>query len=243
MRKVAQAINARFDERLAERTRLAQDLHDTLLQTIQASKMVADDALEATSDPNRMRRAIEQLSVWMGQATLEGRATLNSLRSSIRETNDLAEAFRRATQNAVVPSSMAVTFSVFGDPREMHPIVRDEIYHIGDEAIRNAYTHSEASRLDVELTYAQDLSLRVSDNGIGIAPEISEAGKDGHFGLHGMRERAARIGAKFTLISSTNLGATVTLVVPGTVVFKRAKKTRFQSFGSLFARLLRRFRK
>ena len=242
MRKVAQAINARFDERLAERTRLAQDLHDTLLQTIQASKMVADDAMEATSDPNRMRRAIEQLSVWLGQATLEGRATLNSLRSSISETNDLAEAFRRATQNALIPSSMAVTFSVLGDPRELHPIVRDEIYHIGDEAIRNAYTHSEASRLDVELTYAQDLSLRVSDNGIGIAPEISEAGKDGHFGLHGMRERAARIGAKFTLISSTNLGATVTLVVPGTVVFKRAKKTRFQSFGSLFARLLRSFR-
>ena len=97
---------------------------------------------------------------------------------------------------------MAASFSVVGDAKEMHPIVRDEVYRIGYEAIRNALVHSAATRLEVELRYAQDLTVRVSDNGIGIDPAVLDKGKDGHFGLPGMRERAARIGGKFTLVSS-----------------------------------------
>jgi len=225
VRHIAHDISARFDDRLEERTRLARELHDTFLQTIQGSKMVADDALDESSDAFRMRRALEQLSVWLGQATEEGRAALNSLRISTTEKNDLAEAFRRATEDDIIPSSMTVTFSVIGDPREMHPIVRDEIYRIGYEAIRNAYTHSGASRLEVELRYAQDLAVRVRDNGVGIDPAVSEKGKDGHFGLPGMRERAARIGGKFTLISSATAGTEIALVVPGKIVFRKTSAT------------------
>src|SRR5207245_180403 len=80
--QISRAIGARFDERLAERTRMARDLHDTFLQTIQGSKLVADDALEPSTDPIRMRRAMEQLSVWLANAMQEGRAALNSLRTS-----------------------------------------------------------------------------------------------------------------------------------------------------------------
>src|SRR5215475_11169581 len=87
VRQVAQAIGARFDERLAERTRIARDLHDTLLQTIQGSKLVADDALETSSDPDRMRKALEQLSAWLQQAGQEVRAALNSLRVSATSNN------------------------------------------------------------------------------------------------------------------------------------------------------------
>src|SRR6267154_5754008 len=156
LRQIARTISTRFDERLAERTRMARELHDTFLQTIQGSKLVADHALKPSSDPTRMRGALEQLSVWLGRATQEGRVALNSLRTATAQTNDLAEALRRVTKDDLIPSSMAVTFSVVGDARVMHPIVRDEIYRIGYEAIRNACMHSGASRLEVELRYGHD---------------------------------------------------------------------------------------
>jgi ligand-binding sensor domain-containing protein len=226
VRQISRAIGARFDERLAERTRMARDLHDTFLQTIQGSKLVADDALEPSSDLVRMRRALEQVSVWLARATQEGRAALNSLRTATTQTNDLAEALRRVTQDGVIRSSMTVTFSVVGDAREIHPIVRDEIYRIGYEAIRNACTHSGASQLEVELIYAHDLTLRVSDNGIGIDPAIADKGKDGHFGLQGMRERAARIGGNLTLGSSSSSGTEIKLVVPGGIICPRMRVRR-----------------
>jgi signal transduction histidine kinase len=205
---------------LAERIRVARDLHDTVLQTIQGSKLVADDALDPSTDLARMRRAMEQLSVWLGRATEEGRAALNSLRTSATEKNDLAEAFRRAVEECRIQSSMESSFSVVGTASEMHPIVRDEVYRIGYEAIRNACAHSRASRLQVELTYAQDLALRVSDNGVGIDPAVADGGKKGHFGLQGMRERAARIVGKLTVTSSAASGTEVKLVVPGGIIYR-----------------------
>jgi signal transduction histidine kinase/ligand-binding sensor domain-containing protein len=225
VRQIARAISARFDERLAERTRMARDLHDTFLQTIQGSKLVADDALDPSADPARMRRAMEQLSVWLEQAMREGRAALNSLRTSTTQRNDLADAFRRAAENGRLPGSMEAVLSVVGEARDMHPIVRDEVYRIGYEAIRNAYLHSHAGRLEVELRYAQDLTVRVRDNGVGIEPAVRDEGKAGHFGLRGMRERAARIGAQLTIASSAGTGTEVTVVVPGRIVFRKAKKS------------------
>jgi signal transduction histidine kinase len=133
---------------------------------------------------------------------------------------------------------MAVTFSVVGDAREMHPIVRDEIYRIGYEAIRNAFAHSSASRMEVELRYADDLALRVSDSGTGIDPAIADTGKDGHFGLQGMRERASRIGGKLTIVSSTNSGTEIKLIVPGGIIFRKRMPGRW----SLFARIRNVFR-
>src|SRR6202795_2518192 len=220
LRQVARQFNIRLEERVGERTRIARDLHDTFLQTIQGSKLVVDDALDQSTDPIRMRRAMQQLSVWLASAMQEGRAALNSLRRATTQTNDLAEALRRVTENGLIPSSMAVTFSVVGEAREMHPIVRDEIYRIGYEAIRNACTHSGASRLEGESRYARDLALRVDDNGTGIDPAIADRGKDGHFGLQGMRERAARIGGKLTLVSSSNSGTEISLIVPGGIIFR-----------------------
>jgi signal transduction histidine kinase len=216
---------------------MARELHDTFLQTIQGSKLVADDALDPSTDLVRMRHAMKQLSVWLEQATREGRAALNSLRTSTTQKNDLAEAFRRATENGLMPGSMQATFSVVGDAKEMHPIVRDEVYRIGYEAIRNAYKHSQASRLDVELRYRQDLALRVRDNGVGIDPSTAALGKDGHFGLRGMRERAARIGGKLTLVSSVNSGTEITVVVPGDIVFQKRSASPFEKLKALLRRM------
>jgi signal transduction histidine kinase/ligand-binding sensor domain-containing protein len=225
VRQIAAALSFRFDERLAERTRLARELHDTFLQTVQGSKMIADDALDADADQTRMRQALEKLSRWLGQAVDEGRAALHSLRVTTTEKNHLSEALRRATEDHQLPSSMTVAFSVIGDPKDLHPIVRDEVYRIGYEAIRNAAAHSRASRLEIDLRYANDLSLRIKDNGLGIDPSIPELGREGHFGLQGMRERASRIRSKLTIVSSANAGTEVSLVVPGAVVYRNEHPT------------------
>src|SRR5260221_2832043 len=101
------------------------------------------------TDAVRMRGAMENLSGWLARAMQEGRAALHSLRTSTMEGNDLFEVFKRATLSEVVPVSMGATCSVVGDPREMHPIVMDEVYRIGYEAILTACLHSRASRLSV----------------------------------------------------------------------------------------------
>ena len=225
VRQVAHALAVRFDERLAERTRIARELHDTFLQTVQGSKLVADDALEAPYEPARMRQAMEQLSTWLGRAVEEGRAALNSLRTSATETNDLAEGLRRATEECRMFSPMETSFSVEGDSREMHPVVRDEIYRIGYEAIRNASAHSKASRLHVGLKYGQDLAISVGDNGVGIPESIINGGTNGHYGLQGMRERASRIGGKLRIVSSVDSGTEVSLVVPGRIAFRGTGST------------------
>jgi len=137
----------------------------------------------------------------------------------------------------LIPGSMAVTFSVVGDAKEMHPIVPDEIYRIGYEAIRNACVHSGASRLEVELRYARDLTLRVDENGTGIDPAIADWGNDGHFGLRGMREHAARIGGKLKLGSSSNSGTEIKLIVPGGIIFRKmipARRSLFTRVRTLF---------
>jgi signal transduction histidine kinase/ligand-binding sensor domain-containing protein len=237
LRQMAASMSARFDERLAERTRIARELHDAFLQTVQGSKLVADHALKRCSDPVQMHRAMEQLSEWLSRAIQEGRAALSSLRTSTTQRNDLAEALQRATENGFVPGSMTVTFSVLGNAREMHPVVRDEVYRIGYEAIRNACLHSSATQLAIELRYSQELTLRVSDNGIGIDPAITDKGKDGHFGLEGMRERADRVGGKLTLVTSTS-GTEIKLVVPGGIIFRTSRSLR----QALFARMRNLFR-
>jgi signal transduction histidine kinase/streptogramin lyase len=221
VRQVRRRLEERMELRVNERTRIARDLHDTFLQTIQGSKLVADDALSATTDPSHMRQAMEKLSAWLARATEEGRAALNSLRTSATEVNDLAGGFRRALEECrIMHSSMEVSLQASGQIKEMYPIVRDEVYRIGHEAIRNACVHSRATQLRVELSYAQDLSLRIYDNGVGIDPDIVNRGKQGHFGLQGMRERAERIMGKFSVESSAGSGTVITLTVSGGIIYR-----------------------
>jgi signal transduction histidine kinase len=219
VRQVAKAISVRFDERLSERTRMARELHDTFLQTIQGSKFVVDDGLEEPVDAEKMHRALGQVSGWLEQAIEEGRAALNSLRSSTTLKNELAPALRRAAEGGVVPDGMTISVSVIGDARELHPIVRDELYRIGHEAIQNAKTHSHASFLAIDLAYGHDLVLHVRDNGVGIDPGYAISGREGHHGLQSMRERAARIQGTLTILSSADSGTDISVNVPGRVSF------------------------
>jgi signal transduction histidine kinase len=222
LRQMTARMNVQFDARIEERTRLARELHDTLLQTIQASKMIAEHTWmtfrEDTRDPRT--RALAKLAEWQTRALGEARAALESLRGSTTETNDLAEAFRDAGVECIAGYPIDFHFAVSGSAKELHPIVRDEIYRIGYEAIRNACMHSGGSRVEAVLSYGHDLILTVSDDGKGIDPEIVAKGRQGHFGLKGMQERAARIQAKLSVATSAESGTRVALLVPGHLIFR-----------------------
>jgi signal transduction histidine kinase len=198
---------------------------------------VADDALEESTNMDEMRSALRRLSNWLAQATEEGRAALNSLRASTTLGNDLAEAFESAARECSEKSSMEFALVLEGTARKIHPIVRDEVFRIGYEAIRNACTHSGGSRLEVDLTYARDLVLRVRDNGKGIQPEVAARGRDGHFGLKGMQERAMRVGGNLSLSSSLYSGTEVELIVPGNIVFTEARARKRDILNRVGARL------
>jgi signal transduction histidine kinase len=214
-------LRIRFDERLEERTRLARELHDTLLQTIQGSKLVADHAQQHLDDPGITRTALQRLSPWLDRAVVEGRAALDSLRNSARDTEDLASALRRAAEGCV-SDQMKITVSSMGLPRSMHPVARDEVFRIGTEAIRNACIHSGGESLRIELRYGRDLILDVRDSGRGFDPKLLNSGKPGHFGIRGMRERASNIRGRLSLHTVEGRGTYLTLIVPGKVIFRSA---------------------
>lgn len=221
LRQAAARLNAVFNERLSERNRLAGELHDTILQTVQATKMIADNArFSHSEDPRHLREAIDSISKWLAQATTEARAALNAIRTSASQQDDLAEAFRQAAEASRGTSRMQFTLSVQGAAPQLDPIVRDEIYRVGCEAIRNAYLHSEASELTVFLSYTPNLTLRVQDNGRGIDPNFAAIGKPGHFGLRGMQERVERIHGTLRVMSRANSGTEVEVVVPAKAVFR-----------------------
>jgi signal transduction histidine kinase len=110
---------------------------------------------------------------------------------------------------------------VEGTPVPLKAVIHDEVFSIGREALVNAFRHSSANTIEVELGYAAtQMKMLVRDNGSGIGPEVIRNGRDGHWGLSGMRERAERIGAKFRVMSGPSAGTEVELIVPGHIVFQ-----------------------
>jgi signal transduction histidine kinase len=222
VRQIAHTLNIRFNERLAERTEIARELHDTLLQTIQGSKMVADGVLLQQGDPARLRWALEKLSAWLDRAVHEGRAAVDALRHSIVERNDLADGLKRAADESANADHIEVSLSTAGTPVDWHPILRNEIYRIGYEAIRNARSHAQATRLGIQLIYGKkEFELRITDNGRGMDERMLSENKPGHFGLQGMRERASRIGGKLTIRSSSDSGTEVEFILPNKKIYER----------------------
>jgi signal transduction histidine kinase len=219
IRRTEAALSVRFDEQLWERTRVARDLHDTLLQTIEASKVVADDALDASASPVRMRQALDRLSDWLGQATEEGQAALDSLRTAGYGRGDLTTSLRRVAEQCLAGRSVDFALSVTGDSIEIHPFARDQVYSIGREAIGNACRRSGVTRLKIALIYGSDFYLRVSDNGKDMDLLAAEENEDRQVGLNRMRKRAEQIGGRLSVISSANSGTDLTLIVPGRVIF------------------------
>jgi signal transduction histidine kinase len=197
---------------MAERNRIARDLHDTMLQTIHASTMIVHTVRELPGIPSPAFPALDKLSEWLTRATIEARSSLTSLRQT--ESSDLAEELKIAGGQWAAGKSIQLSISTVGGDRKLLPAMRGEIFQIACEAIRNACRHSQCDKVEVELNYGRRLILRVRDNGKGIAKDLADQGKAGHFGLNGMRERAAKIGAEFSIRGQPGRGTEVELVVP-----------------------------
>ncbi len=233
--QIAAGLNARFDERMAERNRLAGELHDTFLQSVQASKMLADQPVsERQMDATRLRQTMEKLSRWLGQATSDGRAALNFLRKSTALKNDLAEAFRHAADASRPASSTEFVLSVEGESRDVHPIVRDEVYRLGSELIRNSFQLSGADRVTMKIGYSPDLTVRVGDNG-----NRDWALAAGSRGLAEMQRRAIRIGGQVRVVGYS-LDPEIELKVPGRIAFHDFARNSFLAQAANSLRGLRR---
>jgi signal transduction histidine kinase len=224
---LSQQLNMRFEARLSERTRIAQDLHDTLLQGLVSASMqlhVANDHLAQDSPAKPMVGRVMQL---MGQVIEEGRDAVRGLRSTSGNADDLESAFSQIGQELATEEVKDYRIIVEGTSRPLHPLIRDEAYRIGREALGNAFRHAQASKIEVELEYAtKHLRILVRDNGTGIDSKVLQAGRDGHWGLAGMRERAESIGARLKVWSRAQAGTEVELLIPSQVAFiaKERKK-------------------
>jgi len=214
-------MNLRFEERLAERTRIAQELHDTLLQGFLSASMqlhVADDRLPENSPVKPM---VSRVLTLMKDVIEDGRNTLRGLRSRSYELRDLAQAFSRIPEELSLQQQVDYRVIVEGQPRPLHPVIRDDVYRIGREALVNSFRHAQASCIEVEIEYSvKQLRVNVRDNGFGIDPQVLRSGREGHWGLSGMRERAERIGARLTVWTRPAGGTEIELSVPATLAFE-----------------------
>jgi signal transduction histidine kinase/ligand-binding sensor domain-containing protein len=220
LRQLTRQLNVRFEERLAERTRIARELHDTLLQGFLSASMQLHVAVDRLPQDSEAKPPLSRVLELMGQVIEDARNAVRGLRSNEAGPPDLEQAFSRIPQELAVQDDVKFRVIVEGRPQPLHPVLRDEVYRIGREALVNAFRHSHARAIEAELEYGADqLRIQVRDNGRGIDPEVLRSGRDGHWGLPGMRERAERIGARLSVWSSATAGTEVELFIPGHIAY------------------------
>jgi signal transduction histidine kinase/ligand-binding sensor domain-containing protein len=220
MRRLQRQFEATLEARVAERTRIARDLHDTLLQRFHGLLLQFQAAINLLPDrPRESRQVLTRAVDQVAEAITEGRDTVQALRTSVQETNSLAESLRTLAddlthENAPAPTALV---EVHGPSRALHPLVRDETFRIAGEALRNAFRHAGATQIHVEISYdKRQFSVRVRDDGKGIDPEVLRAGeKEGHFGMSGMRERAELVGGTLEVHGAPGSGTEVSFRVAG----------------------------
>jgi len=220
MRRLARQYSIRLEERVAERARIAQDLHDTLLQGVLSASMQLHVAVDSLPEDSPVRPKLKRTLELMGQVVEEGRDTLRGLRSAAEWSGDLQSSLSRIPQELGSRLDINFRLVVEGESLPLRGAIHDEVYRIGREALANAFRHSHARNIEVLLEYqAEQLRLLVSDDGCGIDGDILQSGREGHWGLSGMRARAERIGAKFRVLSRNEAGTEVELCVPGPIAF------------------------
>jgi signal transduction histidine kinase/ligand-binding sensor domain-containing protein len=241
LRRIAERIQSRFEERLAERTRIARELHDTLLQSLHGlifRFQAADNLLPAR--PTEAKQTLESALDDAAQAITAARDAVHELRSPAAVNNDLAAAVKalgeeftaRHTSAAGNETSSTFFVEVEGTPQDLHPILRDEIYRIAGEGLRNAFRHARARRIEVEILYDErQLRVRIRDDGSGIDPSmLSHNGRAGHWGLTGMRERAKSIGGEMDVWSELGAGTELELRIPGSIAYQTYAGRSFRLF-------------
>jgi signal transduction histidine kinase len=238
VRQLHHQFDITLEARVGERTRIARELHDTLLQNFQGLLPRLQAAIyKLPKGAVDARKTLEAAVDLASQAITEGRDAVQGLRLSTVEKNDLAVAIRMLGEElAVAGNHSTPKFKVVveGTPRNLHPILRDEVYRITAEALRNAFRHAQAGQIEVDIAYGEkEFTLRVRDDGTGIDREVlSGDGREGHFGLHGMRERAELIGGRLVVWSEVASGTEVELTIPASKAYTKSPR-RFWSFQKL----------
>jgi len=239
-----------MDDRLNERTRIARELHDSLLQGFQGLMF----RLQAVRQrlPLRPDDAVKFLDSAMqvgDQAIGEGRDAVQNLRSSSFDDRDLATSLstlgNELGEEIGPPSKPQYRVVVEGRPRELNTVVRDEAYRIAREAVSNAHQHAKAAHIETEVTFGTgDLTIRVRDDGRGVDPEVLARGqRTGHWGLPGMRERSESLGGHLHVWSEGNAGTEVELRIPAHVAYAQSPpslSSRLRGFWAVTQGKLRR---
>jgi len=219
-------FNVRLEERVSERTRIARELHDTLLQSFHGLMLRFQAASNMfTTRPTEAKQTLDSAIDEAAQAITEGRDAVEGLRSSTVVANDLANAINTLCEelatSEINQNSAVFQVEVEGTPQNLHPIFRDEVYRIAGEALRNAFKYAQAQRIEVEIRYDERLfRMRVRDDGKGIDPRhLDKDGRAGHYGLRGMRERAKLMRGKLAMWSELDSGTEVELSIPASTAY------------------------
>jgi len=215
-----------LEARVSERTRIARELHDTLLQSFHGLLLHFQAATNLLPErPDEAKHKFENVIHQAARAITEGREAIQHLRSSTMATNDLAQAISALADElateGVDANSAVVRVSEEGTSRNLHPILRDDVYRIAAEAVRNAFRHAQARLIQVDVQYDErQLRLRIRDDGRGIDPKVlDERALSGHWGLPGMRERAELIGGHLDVRSRIGSGTVIDLSIPASMAY------------------------
>jgi signal transduction histidine kinase/ligand-binding sensor domain-containing protein len=215
LRGMTERVKLRYEERLDERARIARELHDTLLQSLAGVSLQLDGVAKKIGSSSE--EAASQIRVVRQQVDAsfrEARQKVQDLRSPMLQGRAMPEVLREALEQMVADYSIRLQVIVNGQPRPLGEELDETVLRIGQEAVANAVRHSQASQIEVSLTFGDDsLDLRIRDNGRGF--EVGEAqGRMGHWGLRNMRERAQRIGGQFTIKTAPGHGTEIEAIVP-----------------------------
>lgn len=209
--------------RLEERTRVAQELHDTLLQTFMIACLHLSAAVVSAGEDSPVKPRLDRVLELMQQGVEEGRQALQGLRSPSSDPKglDLVVALARIPEELELPSVIDFRVKVTGLQKQLQPEIEHEIYRIGREALVNGFCHSGASHVELEMEYAnRGLCMWIRDDGRGIDPQVLNCGRVGHWGLAGMRERATKIGGHLSISTGATDGTVIVLSVPSDVAFQ-----------------------
>lgn len=214
LRQVSERLHARLQERLDERERIARELHDTLLQGVQGLTLKLQSFAEQMPSGQPARKLMEEALDRADEMLAEGRDRVRNLRAA-QASDVLSDVLAAAADRLRLDPAIGINVQVYGVRRPLHPVVFEEVVAIATEALFNAFTHAHAEHVAVEVRYEPNqLVVRVHDDGVGIERQVLERGREGHFGLTGMRERAAKIQGQLSIRSSPGAGADVTIAVP-----------------------------
>ncbi|MYM82663.1 hypothetical protein GTP44_11930 [Duganella sp. FT50W] len=223
LRHVTRQLRRRLEVRADERERIARTLHDTFLQSVQGLMLRVQTLLRRLPPDSDAYQLVEKILNQADQVIAEGRNQVRGLRGEQTPLNDLPQMLGELGKALREEHAANFALIVTGQKTPFTEEARAHLYHIGHEALLNAFRHAGASRIELELGYAvNSFTLRVRDDGGGIGEQVlANGGRPGHWGLPGMRERALKIGAALELWCRAGMGTEVRVCAPGSVVYRR----------------------